>query len=576
MRPRVVMCALIAALFALHAAIAWLAPIATDDWDILIWAKSHRSQPFIAWLHEFFVKHHTLADLVNFAIAKSSIAHALLTPLAGLAVVFGTFAIALRRLPRFDSWDDVLAIIVISALIWLAGPRIGLVYAHRPYAAAWLYGTAATLWLFAPLRCGWHPRGAWIALLVLGGFLVGSATRQLGMFSLVAFALAMRKERAPWMWAVLATLAIGLATGLVRGFFDFTGFTLSGASLFIPVGEACELITLVLGFVMVQIVAGTLWPRLRATGVPETPEALRWLPAWFAYVLIALLGPRYSEAILFPATILLVIAALPVARWLLTTPMRPVVLGLAVGTNLIAWTLAIAKGLPIYSEYRERVAHIKAAPRGSVVTIPPYHQIRPTFFSYGEDLQDAARRQLIAVELYRLRDIELVPAFRRMELNPALAVRLEVEGVTPEQLRRAGAPDQFATTLKTARTQFDNVIATLRENLSTPFAARLVVDRDIPVAHGRKLIAAIYENGKQTTLRVTRKPQDDHSRQNLVVRPSGFITKLSEAYLVIGPRVTPIEYDGGYKVQVLTTEVHAVIACEPERCFFVDAFIPAL
>src|SRR5688572_27880638 len=45
MNPRIVMWSYIAALFVLHGVAAWLAPIATDDWDHLMWAHAHRKMP---------------------------------------------------------------------------------------------------------------------------------------------------------------------------------------------------------------------------------------------------------------------------------------------------------------------------------------------------------------------------------------------------------------------------------------------------------------------------------------------------------------------------------------------------
>jgi hypothetical protein len=568
--------AYIATLFVLHGAIAWLAPIATDDWDLLVWSKFYRNAPLGDWAYQFIIRHPTLADLSNHAIAHHRWLHAVLTPMAGLAVVFGMFAIAMRRLPRFDSWDDVRLVVVLSALLWIAGPRIGLVFAHRPYASTWLYGTATALWLFVPFRCGWQPPKV---LMVIGALLVGTVARPIGVFATVCIAIIAMKERRLWHWLMLVAAILGTAIGLVRGFFDFTGMGASLQSLYVPFGEASEVLAFMLGLAIVKIIVGVVWPQHRGDASPETSETLRWIAAWFGYVAVSLLGPRYSEAVAFPAAVLSCIAAIQLVPWLMgSRPIRRVLLALAIGINLIAWTLAVSKSLPQYAAYRERIAAIKAAPRGTTVTVPPYRQIRPSFFVYGEDLQDASRRQLIATVLYGKRDIILSPAFRRLEINPALDIRLEVEGVTPEELRAAGAPEQFASSLKAARAQFGIIVKELQARSSKPFTARLVVDRPYDLLKGRKLIGAMYENGTLTTMRVTRKAQDDESRQALVVIPKSFPRTHAEAYLVVGSHVSPITYDSRarYRVQVLTADVHAVNACDPERCFLVDAFIPAL
>jgi hypothetical protein len=580
MNARVVLWAFIAAVVVVHGVVAWMAPLAADDWDALVWFAQHRHDPH--WLSSFVSSHYTFTDITTYVIARHTIVHVILTPLAGLATVFGVFVLATRRRPRFDDWSDVTGIVVIAAVLWIAAPRVGLVYFHRPFAATWLYSTALAIWFFVPLRCGYRPRGAVIAVIAIAGFLVGTSTRQLGLLALVVtlYSARARDNRGAWLWITLVAVAAGTAVGFVDFFFDFRGirpgFELTLVALNLPIYEGGEVIALVLGLAMTKLVVGKLWPQHTGASAPDASETLRWLGVWLAYAVFALLGPRYSEATLFPTAAILTIAAYPHVRWVMTSrPMRLVVIALAIAINVVAWSTALSRYAPLSSEYRARRAALSAAPRNTVAQVTTYSQIRPTFWAFGEDWNDAARRQLIATEIYRLRDIELTPPFRRLETNPNLAVRLETEGVTAEQLRAAGAPEAWAGTLRAARVQFDVILKELRRTVKTPFTARLVIGLDLDVLRGRPLLGAVYEAGQLTTLRVSRKPPDDESRQGVAVRPKTFPAAYPEAYAVIGTRTSPVTYNRAYRVQALTTELHAFVACDPRWCILVDAFIPA-
>jgi len=580
MSARITTWGFIVALLALHGVVSVLTPLLGDDWDSVAWAIQHRHDA--SWITEFFSSHFTFSSIVGYLLARSMLFHAIVTPLMGLAVVVGTFVLATRRRPRFDDWHDTTGLVLIAAFIWIAAPRAGLVFFHRPFVATWLYSTAITIWFFVPLRCAIRLHAPWSALLVIAGLLVGTSTRQLGVFGIatVAYAIAKTPKRPRWMWFALAALVIGAVIGFIDRPFDFRGFRpgveRSLVALNLPIFEGGELISLVMGLVMVKLVIGKLWPRHAGEASANTSETLRWLAAWFGYCVLALFGPRYSEATLFPAAILLVIAAYPHVRWVVTSqPMKLVVLALALAINIVAWSFALSTYVPMHAEYRDRVATLQAAPRNSVATVTTYHQTRPSFWSFGEDWYEAARRQLIAAQIYRLRDIQLSPPFRRLESNPRLTMRVEVDGITPEQLRAAGAPDVWASTLRTARVQFGNVVAQLRRTISTPFGARLVIDLPLDILRGRKLLGASYENGALTTLKIQRMQPDDESRVAVRINPKGFVQAYPEAYAVIGDRATPVGYGKGYRVQALTTQLHAIVACDHTRCFLVEAFIPA-
>jgi hypothetical protein len=134
----------------------------------------------------------------------------------------------------------------------------------------------------------------------------------------------------------------------------------------------------------------------------------------------------------------------------------------------------------------------------------------------------------------------------------------------------------WATSLKAARLQFNAVIDGLVGLGNRQFTARLLVtDIAIPELRGRPLFAAFFEDAQLTNVAITRRPPDDESRQAILIRPRALAARFPETYALVGDRVTPIGYiRRRYTLQPLTTERHAVIACDPKRCFLVDAFIP--
>jgi len=335
------------------------------------------------------------------------------------------------------------------------------------------------------------------------------------------------------MWAGLAGVVIGTAAVFLDSpQIDFKGFKAGFEGSLGAVGlslrEANELISLVLGFGIAKLALVRLRPRWGGDEtVPDSTETMSWLWTWFSLTLLALLGPKYSEAMLFSSSLVLCIAALPYFNWLLTSRLlRVAICAVVVGIHVIAWGFALAYYVPLGAEYRDRVAKIESTPPGGVAVIEPYSVPLPKeFWFFGEDWAEIDVRQTIAIDLFGLRSIEFSSGFRGVEANPNLDIRLEVEGVSPEQLAAARAPAYWGTNLLTARGQFEDLIDALD---GKDFSARLVVVNrgDLDVLHGRRLIAAAYERGQPTKPKITRKPPDEDNVQAISVRP----TKLTREY----------------------------------------------
>jgi hypothetical protein len=593
--PRLALAAFVIATAAVHGTIAWLSPLQGDDWGHRVWSVQHAGESAapraLAWLGTHF----TTADGVGFLLAHSTVVHTILTPLVGLALLFGVFAVAMRRLPRADDWDDVLGLVMISALIWIAAPRAGLVWFHRPYAASQVWSAAIAVWVLAPYRCGWRVRGAWLPVLAIAALLAGTSTRQIGAASAIAIAVMVRavppERRARWMWIGLGAIWIGAVAGFFNPpFFEALKFYKRGVEmnfqLFgLALREGGEAISLIAALVLGSIVLRAWRPaRVPPLGTPDVfaghdglhpREMLRWLASWFGVAVLALFGPRYSEALLFAPALILAGASLPIVRAVTRSgPIRAIVAAIAVGANVIPWAYAVPVYVQAGAEYRDRMAALAAAPKYSVATVATYTQVAPTFMFYGEDWGGAAGRENYAVDLFHLRDIELAPDFRHLELNPHVEVQLTVDGVPDAQLR-AAVPPFWGRTVLYARAQFGQVIRKLQATVDHPFTARLAATNiDFPQRAGRPLLVAWYEHGALFAPRMSRSNLDPQNRFTVALE-HGTTAQFTEAWIADHGKAESAEIDGDrIHLRPLTQGVYATVLCNSSRCFVADAFVP--
>jgi len=581
--PRIALFGFFAALVAVHATVGWWQPLQVDDWTHLLWDAQREG----AWL----ATHFTFCDMLGFALTHSAALHAIVSALAMVALVLGAFVLARRRLPRIDAWDDVLGVIVISALLWITQPRAGFVWFHRPNVACHVCGCVVAVWLLAPFRCGWRVRGTGVVALAIAGLLAGTSSRQIALATLVGLAIAIRRTprpaRARWMWVALGALG----AGTIVGFIDaphmeplrvlHRGLEPNLIALNLPIREGGQLITLVVLLSLARLGIDQLRPQRRlgalAVALPDPRETHAWFWAWFGICVVCLFGPRYSEATLLPATLVVVIAASPYVAWLCSTrPLRWAVVALAIVVHVLAWSTALTLFARLGDEFRDRMARLERAPAGSVAVIAPYSEALPTSWFFGEDWV-VASRQLIGIELFGVRDIEFASRFRRLEDNPHLAITLETEGLTDEQVRTA-SPAYWATDASDARLQLEDFVKRARRATGKPFTARLVV---APIAQlefaerkGRPLEVAWYEHGELTAPRVVRGTPDPTDRQNISL-PAALAAAHPESYVVRDGKAAAAAYDGvAYHVQPMVAGLVAMVACDPQRCLVVDAFLP--
>ena len=560
--------AFLLAMAIVHAIIASWTPLQGDDWGHWVWAGHG---------HSFLAAHYQFSEFAGFLLARALWVHTIVTPLVEVALIIGVFVLAMRRVPR-ATIEDALALALVSALFWIGGPRAGVVWFHRPFVAGDVYGLAIAVWLVAPLRCNWKvPRGL-LPLVILGAYCVGTSTRTIATATLIGVVIAVRRRsRDAWQRVLLWALLVGTAVGYASPpWIEFPRVFKRGLDpnlvlLKLPMREGGEVILLVLAVVLADAVLGALGrARAPVDARPSAADALRWLWAWFAISVWALFGPQYSEATLLPATAALAVAAVPVLMWLARSrPLRYALVGFAIAVHAVAWTYGLRVYHRLGAEGAARLALLETGAPDTVVTVPPYSQIVPTFWFFGEDFGGAGPRQLVATEAFGLRDIDVSPEFRRYEPSPALAVKLEVDGATDTQVRAAEPPRVWATSPSAARYQFTRFAKRLRAAVPGARARLVVTD----VAFERPLAIAQLEAGQILAPRVVRSSPDTNDRYAITVR--GDVDMFDQAWLITGGTVARIAYDHGRsRIQPLVAAQNIVAICNPRACIVADAFTP--
>lgn len=563
------------ALVAFHAVASAWQPILGDDWFSLLWNREHDA----GWL----ATHHTANLLWPYVFTHARAAFVIVNAAAALALVVGIFVVAHRRLPR-DTWRDTLGVIAVSAMIWVAQSRPGFVFFYRSNAATQVVGCAVAVWLFAAFVTEWRPRGAVLPglLVVIAGLVVGTSSHQLAVGTTVGVAILLRRTpagaRPRWMWLALVALIAGTALALATPPFNAImrvvsrSFELNLGLLDGPVRATGKLVTGVLLLALARLTISTD----TAAELPAPRTTRAWIIAWLALTVLALTGPRFTEATVFPATIALVIGIAPYAAWLCELrAIRTVVIGLIAILHVVFWTRGLLEYAQIHREFEDRMARLHAAPPGTVATISPYTQIGPDDWFFGEDWTPATR-QLAAIEIFGLRDIAFDSRLIRLEDNPGIALHLESTGLTDAE-RAKFVPAIWAGDPITAKNQFETLVRRLRHAGATGFTAHLVVD-NVPFAErrARRLEIAWYEHGELVTARPSHTPVDENDliHVRLAVK---VVAAFPEAYLVRGDQAAPVIYrDGGYPLRAMDNQRYAVVACSTARCVLVDALIPRL
>lgn len=582
MRARIV--ALAVVFLVVHAVLAGLSPFVENDWEPALWAARFDYTSGVAWLGHFLVDHWTFSDLVTYALGRVGWLHLWLSPLAALALVTGMFSLAFGRLPR--TGRDLFGVALGSAFFWIATMRPGVLYFHRTTAGTQLYGAALACWVLAAYRGVWQPTRWLVVPFVIGALMAGTSTRQIGIATAIAAIVMMRRQavRPRWMKAATIALVIGALAGCADlPLLEFRRVLSRGLEqnlvlLISPLSETGKLVSIAALLALAKLVLERMWPRLAPTEEAELPPAratfhLGWTAAGLAA--FGLFGPRATDAMQMPTTVVAIIGLLPYYQWLATSrPIRYLLVVLAVVTHLVAWTYGAVTLRSLHTEYRTRIAAIESTPAGEVATVPPYKMSLPDVFRTGEDWGAAAFRQLVAIEVFGLRDIEFNPSFRSLDPNPQVQIVFHSDGLTTEQLRAADAPTIWATQPVAARVQFKNLMKRLEDLDVTGFTAEIHVrNRELETFQGRPLTVAWFESGKLIAPDVTRGNKDETDRIPFSVKGESK-SLFKEAYVVEGGVATRADQGRYIYIKPVTTEIQSIVLCTPTRCLLADSISP--
>lgn len=578
----------VAAMFVVHAVCGWAMPLFGDDWTYRIWDGRFGHLSSGRWVLHYLGDHWASADLATDLLTRTDWMHVLVTPLVALLLVAGVYTLAFGRLPSARSSEDVLLFVLASALLWIASARPGVQWFHRATVGTQLYGCAFAVWALVPWKTRPNLRTSDAIAVAVFGFLAGTASRQIGTGTLIAALIAYRRvpasERVTWMRIALA----GLAIGTLAGYLDtpylevrrvaWRGFEPNLVTLLVPLREHGALVAIAGLLVIARAIAAARWPRtvVATREPPESRVAIHTGLAWLGLAAAALFGPRYNETTAFPAAVVMTIGVLPYFAWLYDSRVtRAALVAIAVTTHLVAWTTALRMYLPLHREYQARVDAIAASAVDGVATVPPYAESMPGTFAYGDDWGGAWQRQRVAMEVFHRDDIVIAPAFRRYEVNPGIALRLDTS-LTPAQLAAAHGPALWATHPGAAREQFTDFIDRVRATGARGFTAQLVAPAlGRPELGNRPVLVAWYDHDTLVAPGVNRGNPDENNRIVLRIAggpPRGF----SEAWVLHGTTIEKVPAAAGLRMQPMVAEDHVGLVCDSSRCFVADAFRPGL
>lgn len=400
-------------------------PFAFDAWNV---AMDTKARPFTIgrffdyWSYEYTHSNPRIGQALTYLCYKLEYFAVIATPIAYLAIAFGTFVLGTGRRPR--SGRDFALVCIALGFIWFAFPQIGKTLFNRAYGANYVYGAAIQLWFLVALRWG---RFRPVPMFFLG-LLAGLCNEHTGP-TLCAFMLAyawfyQRDDRSVWAGAIgciLGFAALFFAPGqgerydglvqkvglfgrlLSRGITGNLDIVRSGL-----VGAAP-----LLAVVVVVILVGKREADDRPARRLITLGLLATLTISISLFVSPKLGTRFF---IMPLAVVLAGALALIDTRLTDRQLIPaVVLAVAATGYAMAHTILLYKHLDEGS--RERLAALRAAPAGSVFTADSFEQVDDSWWSLGDDFRDIRKRQMIA-DYFGLYDV----VFRAFDPEAPLGV----------------------------------------------------------------------------------------------------------------------------------------------------------
>jgi hypothetical protein len=345
------------------------------------------------------------------------------TPLVELAVLALASALVLGRWPSPRSRDDARLFLTLGGIAIATCPVVGPMLFYRPYTGNYLYPVASLLLLLLPYRCHAEaPRAVrwWSApaLLVLG-IAVGLGNEHTGVAVLAALLCAVtwfvrRGDRlAVWMIAGIAGVAVGyVALLLAPGHAFRYGGLAHEPTLAVIARRGLGGNARIAGQLVLHVAIALPWVAaafaLRRRGVDAMSRA-RVLASWVlaGAGILATLALYASPIVgdrLYVASTLLVAA--PLAGWVdAHVAARRASAVLSVAALVVVFARCLWAYHALGAAGRERIDLLEHAAPGSAVVLPRL-PVERSYWNVGEDLDDPARRALLAHD-FGLTSIEL-------------------------------------------------------------------------------------------------------------------------------------------------------------------------
>ena len=396
-----------------------------------------------------------LGETLLLLVDGSRLVHCIITPAFQLALLVFAFVLAHAAWPR-ATLRDLGRLVLLQAVLWLVIPIPGVLYFYRPYAANYLFATCLQLGLFAMFRLElarpYTTRRAWLAPIMLAlGVAAGMGNEHTGPTAIVAaiavlvWAHRQRRLRA-WMLCGVIGLVLGYAllvlapgqsvryAAMAAGEHPFRAMLIRGIDgNFKFVGDFLVEVAPGLAFV----IAGALiaFARRHTARAGDRVELSRSLAirialafaAALAIVITTFASPIVEDRLFFAPCVVTAIALAMVSDALTEPRVRALMIAAAT-------LVVVVHVLGFAVTYREvvvrtdaRIAALQAATSRDVVTVAPTEEWRRDHWQYGEDLQFAYLRELLAHRVFDVDALELASAPGWAQPTPPEQVDVRVQ-----------------------------------------------------------------------------------------------------------------------------------------------------
>ncbi|HUQ04215.1 MAG TPA: DUF6056 family protein [Kofleriaceae bacterium] len=526
-----------ALLWSYLALLAFLTPVLLDDWYQLAYIKKHGLSPgsvldYGIW--NYFNYNPRLGENLLLITNGPRIINVLLTPTVILGFLWVTFALALGRWPR-PSIRDLQLLLVELALIWMAAPIPGVLFAYRPFCTNYLYAVAFSIAFLVPYRFAIDRvpelgrRWWWLPFMFASGWVAGMGNEHTGPTVAVAAAamtyLYWRKHQRIHAW--MATGLAGIAIGYPMLFFAPGQKKRYGAVAsklgptdhirdrgpdglfeiivdFLWAAQLAVLVVLVGVFVALASAA-------RAGTAPPSPDrrtvflATGGILCAGAIVVTLFASPTASERLFFAPAVFFAMTGLVLLHVLFTEKhARRAVTGLAGIAVAAHATWGLVTYTEAWAEGKARARILERTPPGEIAYVPPFTQFTRNLWFLGDDFDYASLREYVAHEVYGIAGIEfdrVVKGEPAAEFTSRLEIVMDPPLRTDEVLARVTMPFSYISAYPDRDIQLINRLMPQLERFPGHRLVSVnayIEGLDLPEVRGRPVIGMRWVKGEFT------------------------------------------------------------------------------